>query len=79
MPRRMRLAPTLRATALSDEIRAVGRPRRSISRTIVAPQRVPVPQVLVKDHLDAHRQQLLPIFAANRSALAMVVPLPTVT
>lgn len=50
MPRAgtMRLAPTEAAMEVSVQMSAAGMPARSSSLTIVAPQRVPVPQVEVK-------------------------------
>ena len=74
------LAPTLRARGERVVSNAVGIPARSNSLTIVAPQRVPVPQVA------GNTTPLTP--AANNSlaisfpyflALAIVFELPTVT
>lgn len=49
MPRAgtMRLAPTEAAMEVRVQMSAAGMPARSNSLTIVAPQRVPVPQVEV--------------------------------
>lgn len=46
-PGTMRMAPTVLAIGVMVQICTAGIPTRSISFTIVAPQRVQVPQVLV--------------------------------
>ena len=76
----IRFAPTLSARDDSVVNSTAGMPARSNSLTIVAPQRVPVPQVAgnTKPFTPAANNSLaisLPYFLA----LAMVLELPTVT
>ena len=76
---RIRLAPTARAMEVMVQICTVGIPARSNSLVIVAPQRVPVPQVEV-------RITACTPSAINRRAISWpnflpfskVVPLPVV-
>lgn len=75
----MRLAPTVREMGVTVQTWTTGIPTRSISFTIVAPQRVQVPQVLVR--MTAWTPSLTnswAISAAKDLALATEVPFPTV-
>ena len=75
----IRFAPTVLLIGTTVQMWTIGRPTRSISFTIVAPQRVQVPQVEVM--MTASTPSSF-IFAAYSSAkafeLATAVPLPTV-
>ena len=75
----MRFAPTVLEMVVIEQTCAVGRPARSSSLTIVAPQRVQVPHVLVST------TACTPSFTSsgaisvpNRRAAATEVALPTV-
>lgn len=75
----MRFAPTVIEIGTTVHICTTGSPARSISLTIVAPQRVQVPQVEVR--ITASTPSCfnsVAIWDANRLALATEVPLPTV-
>lgn len=75
----MRFAPTVRDMGTIVHTCTVGSPARSSSFTIVAPQRVQVPQVDVS--ITAWTPSAISSFAivwANLLALATEVPLPTV-
>ena len=75
----MRLAPTVSEMGVTVQTCTTGRPARSISLTIVAPQRVQVPQVLVRMTASTpSATSLRPILVANSFAEATAVPLPTV-
>ena len=77
----MRLAPTEAAMEVMVQIRAAGMLARSSSLTIVAPQRVPVPQVAVKTTptLEANwARRSWAISLPKRVALSTVVALPAV-
>lgn len=73
------LAPTVREMGTMVQTWTTGRPALSISFTIVAPQRVQVPQVEVT--ITAFTLASLSFWAISipkRLALATEVPLPTV-
>jgi len=73
------LAPTDIATGIRLHIKAIGKPARSNSFTIVAPQRVQVPQVATKiiaSTLSSLSHGI--ISSAIFLASACVVPVPTV-
>lgn len=77
----MRLAPTEAAMEVRVQMRAAGMPARSNSLTIVAPQRVPVPQVEVKTtptFCVNWARMSRAISWPNRVALSTVVALPAV-
>ena len=77
----MRLAPTEAAMEVRVQISAAGMPALSNSLTIVAPQRVPVPQVEVKitPTLPLNRDLMSwAISRPKRVALSTVVALPAV-
>ena len=77
---RMRIAPKAVAIDVIAVMSTVGRPAASICRASVAPQRVPVPQVLVR--ITACTPSLMSTVAISvpmRSALARLIPVPTVT
>lgn len=63
----MRLAPTVAAMLVRVQTRTVGIPARSSSFAIVAPQRVPVPQVAVK---------MTPTFSRIRLRMSSAMALP---
>ena len=63
----MRVAPTFWAMETRLEMRAVGIPARSNSLAIVAPQRVPVPQVAVK---------MTPTFSGCRLRISRAISFP---
>lgn len=78
-PGMMRLAPTVNEIGTMEQTWAVGRPTRSSSLTIVAPQRVQVPQVDVR--MTACTPTLIRVAAISspkRFARATAVALPTV-
>lgn len=75
----IRFAPTVEATGIRLHIWTIGKPAFSNSFTIVAPQRVQVPQVDVRimaSTFSARRKGI--ISRAIRAASASVVPVPTV-
>lgn len=77
---KMRFAPALCAIDVIAVNNAAGRPARSISFASVAPQRVPVPQVLVT--ITACTPSAINCFAISLpifSPLVTLVPVPTVT
>ena len=63
----IRLAPTVVAILVSVQMRAVGIPAFSSSFAIVAPQRVPVPQVAVK---------MTPTFSLIRLRISSAMAVP---
>lgn len=72
-------APTVKDMGTTVHIWATGRPALSISFTIVAPQRVQVPQVEVRiTPSTPSSTNFLPISAANSLALATAVPFPVI-
>ena len=72
-------APTVREMGTMVQMCTTGRPARSISLTIVAPQRVQVPQVEVRmTAVTPSAMSLRAISSAKRFELATAVPLPTV-
>ncbi len=76
----MRFAPAACAIDVIAVSSAAGRPARSISFTSVAPQRVPVPHVLVTSA--AWTPSAINCFAIARpiaAAFGTLVPVPTVT
>ena len=75
----IRLAPTVSEIGTTVHICTTGMPALSISFTIVAPQRVQVPQVDVSiAHSTSSLIRVLAISVANFFAFATDVPLPTV-
>lgn len=83
MPRAgtIRLAPTEAAMEVRVQMSAAGMPARSSSLTIVAPQRVPVPQVEVNTTPTLSANRALMSWAISRPkrvALSTVVALPAV-
>ncbi len=73
------LAPTVREIGTTVHICTTGMPVFSISFTIVAPQRVQVPQVEVRiTACTPSAMSSLPIASAYFLALATAVPFPTV-
>ena len=73
------LAPTVSEMGTTVHMCTTGIPARSISFTIVAPQRVQVPQVLVSmTPCTSASTSSFAIAAAYFLALATDVPLPTV-
>ena len=75
----MRLAPTITATGVMVETCAVGRPARSSSFAIAAPQRVLVPQVEVRITASTPAaRSCSAISRPMRSLWASVVATPTV-
>ena len=80
-PGTMRLAPTERPIDTKLQMSTAGMPALSSSFTIVAPQRVPVPQVEARI-TPALSRKVLRISAAisrpNRAAFSTVVAFPTV-
>ena len=75
----IRLAPTVIEIGVTVQMCTTGIPVASIPFTIVAPQRVQVPHVLVR--MTASTWSFLsfaPISSANFLAEATAVPLPTV-
>lgn len=73
------LAPTVIEIGITVHMCTTGKPARSISLTIVAPQRVHVPQVEVKITAStSFAFKSTAISAANFLELATEVPLPTV-
>ena len=72
-------APTVSDIGVTVHICTTGSPARSISLTIVAPQRVQVPQVDVRRIASTPSAiNLLAISSANFLAEATAVPLPVV-
>ena len=72
-------APTVREMGTMVHTWTTGSPALSISFTIVAPQRVQVPQVDVRmTAVTPSAMSLRAISSPNRFALATAVPLPTV-
>lgn len=63
----IRLAPTVIAMLVRVQMRAAGIPAFSSSFTIVAPQRVPVPQVAVN---------MTPTFSLKRLRISSAMALP---
>lgn len=79
MVARMRLAPTVSEIGTIEQQWTTVSPILSISLTIVAPQRVQVPQVEVRmTACTPSATSLLPISMPNFFALATEVALPTV-
>ena len=73
------LAPTVLEIGVTVQICTTGKPALSISLTIVAPQRVQVPQVEVKITADTFCLiSFCAISSANNFEEATEVPLPTV-
>ncbi len=77
---RMRFAPATCAIEVMAVMSTAGSPARSISLASVAPQRVPVPQVLVTIAAwTPSAISCLAIALPIASAFLMLVPVPTVT
>jgi hypothetical protein len=75
----MRLAPTVFEIVMMEQTCTVGRPARSSSLTIVAPQRVQVPHVLVRiTACTPSFTSRAAISLPKRCAWATEVALPTV-
>jgi len=75
----IRLAPTVKEMGVTVQMCTTAIPARSISFTIVAPQRVQVPQVLVKiTACTPSFTNSWAISVAYFTAFATDVPLPTV-
>lgn len=73
------LAPTVLEIGVTVQIWATGKPARSISFAIVAPQRVQVPQVEVRmTAVTPSASSCLPISVPKTSALPTEVPVPVV-
>lgn len=76
---RILLAPIVREIGTIVHICTTGRPYLSISLTIVAPQRVQVPQVEVRmTAFTPSASSCLPISVPKTSALPTEVPVPVV-
>jgi len=74
------LAPTDVEIVVIVAIWTIGMPYLSISLTIVAPQRVQVPQVLVRTTASTPAAfNCAPISTPNLTELATAVPVPVVT
>ena len=75
----IRFAPTVNEIGTTVQMCTTGSPHLSISFTIVAPQRVQVPQVEVSITASTPAEtNSLPLAAAYSFALATAVPFPTV-